>query len=87
MKREKTVSVIKLMRTARTSEKIETFFGLRNVKIRNTTDKTKTMRKITLMIFMMTGRMDAMLKPQTHNQKFILHLTMRTNEFRFSSTI
>ncbi|MFA5324139.1 MAG: hypothetical protein WC373_15810 [Smithella sp.] len=54
-KNEKTVRDIKLMSIAKINEGIETFFGFRKVKIRSTTEKTKTIRKMMLIVFIIRG--------------------------------
>jgi hypothetical protein len=62
-KNEKTVRDIKLMRIARINEGIETFFGLRKVKTRSTTENTKTIRKMMLIVFIIRGIIAAISIP------------------------
>lgn len=63
MKNEYTVRVIKLTTIARINERIETFFGLRKVKMRNTTDNIKIIRKMMLIIFIIRGIIAAISTP------------------------
>jgi len=62
-KNEKTVRDIKLMRIARINEGIETFFGLRKVKMSSTTENTKTIRKMMLIVFIIIGIIAAISIP------------------------
>ena len=66
-KNEKTVRDIKLMSIARINEGIETFFGLRKVKMRSTTENTKTIRKMMLIVFIIRGIIAAISIPFNSN--------------------